>query len=82
MYNIQGKAPQKKTNVGLGSFGHIRTEHTEGRAFVVKRQHFKRRESELEGWELANKEEIEMVLMEVTIAKICSTLKIGPELDL
>jgi hypothetical protein len=80
MYNIQGKAPEKKSDIGEGAFGLVRTERSRDRIFVVKRQLF-RSKPELEGWELANKLEIEAVVIEVAIAKICSLFEIGPQLD-
>jgi hypothetical protein len=81
MYNIHENAPEKKADIGKGAFGFVRTERSHNRTFVVKRQLF-RSKPELEGWESANKIEIDAILIEVAIAKICSLFEIGPQLDL
>lgn len=81
MCNFQARALTKETNIGRGAFGNVRTERSQGRTLVVKRQSFKNM-PKLERWELANRLEIEIVVLEVTIAKICSLFKIGPQLDL
>lgn len=80
--NVDGRAPEKGSDRGEGSFGRVRTEAYNGRSIVVKRQRFRDNQPVLLGKdEFANREELNGTILEVAIAKLCSFYEIGPKFE-
>ena len=89
MLNLSGRIFNAKESVSCGSFGSIVPLADDQEEFVAKRVKFRKR------WQLMQKSvhgrdwcvdarfsEVEQVIMEFAIAKVCSMLAVGPRLKL
>lgn len=72
-YNV----PERNSKmIGSGAFGKVLLESAAMREFVVKQQYFSMKHNST-----ANKQEIEELILEVSIYKLCSAFGIGPKVS-